>query len=419
MKKLIALMLAVLLCALCAGGIAEGTDASEETAFVQIKEGVTAEVFTKPGDENATDSLAGGQLCGLIDETKEAGIDWFLVFYLNAQKKGTTGYINAEDAKKLTGEELKALMEDPATLNEILDLIDALDDYLSTGSTATTTTNKTGTEKKESGITAENGGFKAFYDRAMKELKALFSRNLTAGANAVSATGKDLVGKTIDAASDIAGKATDAVKDLAGQVTDTAENIADQATDTVAEIAVKAIDAGADIAGKAIDAGTDIAETAVEAVSEKLDKDPEAMKEEIKEIVAEGEEKIGDLADGMTKAADKMQDGITKDEIQELIDSVNKAVGLQDSKIDMVATLEKMEDALKDINKTLGQETGKAIDNADNAMNNTKKWFDSNKFTKLNSAVEELSKKFKDEGFWKGTGGTGDFINSIRDAIKK
>ena len=38
MKKLISLMLAVLMIALCACGFAEGTDVSAKTAFVQIKE---------------------------------------------------------------------------------------------------------------------------------------------------------------------------------------------------------------------------------------------------------------------------------------------------------------------------------------------------------------------------------------------
>ena len=131
MKKLISLMLAVLMITLCACGFAEETDVSAKTAFVQIKEGVTAQVFKKPGDKKAVDTLSGGQICGLLgEETTETGVAWFQVFYLNSKKAGTPGYINAEDAEQLTEEQLKALMNDPEKLNEILDLVEALDVYL-------------------------------------------------------------------------------------------------------------------------------------------------------------------------------------------------------------------------------------------------------------------------------------------------
>ena len=127
MKKLISLMLAVLMITLCACGFAEETDVSAKTAFVQIKEGVTAQVFKKPGDKKAVDTLSGGQICGLLgEETTETGVAWFQVFYLNSKKAGTPGYINAEDAEQLTEEQLKALMNDPEKLNEILDLVEAL-----------------------------------------------------------------------------------------------------------------------------------------------------------------------------------------------------------------------------------------------------------------------------------------------------
>ena len=128
MKKWISLILAMLMIGVCAAGVAEGAEETGKTAFLRIKEGVTAQVYEKPGDEKAIDSLAGGKFCGLIDTvTAESGDAWYQVFYLNSKGEGTPGYIKAEDADQLTEEELNALMEDPAVLNEILDLVDALD----------------------------------------------------------------------------------------------------------------------------------------------------------------------------------------------------------------------------------------------------------------------------------------------------
>ena len=384
MKKLISLLLAVLLAALCAGGIAEGTEATEETAFVQIREGVTAQVFAKPGDEKAIDSIPGGQVCGLIDETTEAGATWFQLFYLNSTKKGSTGYINAEDAKKLSADELKVLMEDSATLNEILDLIDALNDYLGTGSTGATTANRTNTERNGGGTEDGNTGFKALYDQAMKELKALFSMNLSTGTDTGSTKGKEIVGKALDTAKDIAGKATDAAKDIAGKASDTAKDIADKASDAAKDIADKASDTAKDIADKAADTGTDIAKKA---------------------------------AEGISNAAEVMKDGVTKEEIQDMIDGINKTLGLEENKIDLDETLTKMQKTLDSINENLGNKTGEAIDSVDNAMENTRKWIDGDKFTQIRNAMKDLSTKFKEDGFWKGAGSTGDFINSIKDAI--
>ena len=107
MKKWISLFLAMLMIGVCAAGIAEGTEETGTTAFLRIKEGVTAQVYEKPGDAQAVDSLAGGKLCGLIDTvTTESGDAWFRVFYLNSKGEGVPGYIRAEDADQLTEEEL-------------------------------------------------------------------------------------------------------------------------------------------------------------------------------------------------------------------------------------------------------------------------------------------------------------------------
>lgn len=226
MKKLISLMLAVLMVALCACGIAEGTDVSAKTAFVQIKEGVTAQVFKKPGDEKAVDTIPGGQICGLLDEeTSETGAAWFQVFYLNSKKNGTTGYINAEDAEQLTEEQLKALMNDPEKLNEILDLVEALDAYLG----------------KKSG-NAGNGGtdlvteLKSLYQKAAKELDKLLNTNVTPDLDKLEKQGKELADKAKKAAEDLKDDVTDALADLKGKDTnEQIDSLMDSINDAIEE----------------------------------------------------------------------------------------------------------------------------------------------------------------------------------------
>ena len=71
MKKLICMMLAVLLAVGCAGSFAESKDENEKTAFLQIKEGVTATVAAAAGDTEGIDTLESGRFCGLIEEAEQ------------------------------------------------------------------------------------------------------------------------------------------------------------------------------------------------------------------------------------------------------------------------------------------------------------------------------------------------------------
>ena len=58
MKKWICIILAVLLAAGCAGGLAEGASSSDEMKILLVKEDVTASVYDEPGG-TAIDQLAG------------------------------------------------------------------------------------------------------------------------------------------------------------------------------------------------------------------------------------------------------------------------------------------------------------------------------------------------------------------------
>ena len=71
MKKIICLILATLMAVIGVCCLAEGKDENEETAFLQIKEGVTAKVYRSAGDAEANDSLKSGSFCGLIEETTQ------------------------------------------------------------------------------------------------------------------------------------------------------------------------------------------------------------------------------------------------------------------------------------------------------------------------------------------------------------
>ena len=215
MKKLISMILAVLMTGLCACGIAEETEQAGDLVFLRIKEGVTAQVFEKPGDEKAIDTLSGGRICGLLgEETAEDGTAWFRVFYLNSQKAGATGYISTEDAEKLTGDQLEALMGDPATLNEILDLIDAMNAYLSKKD-----------EKKRNGGEEQESELKKLYDKAMAELKKLFGTDVSSELDNLAEEGKELANKAKEAGEALLDEAKEAGKDLMDGVTDALSSV--------------------------------------------------------------------------------------------------------------------------------------------------------------------------------------------------
>ena len=294
MKKLISLMLALLMVALCACGIAEGTEeAAAKTAFVRIKEGVTAQVFKKPGDKKAVDTLAEGTVCGLLnEETTEAGAAWFQVFYLNSRKEGTPGYINAEDAEQLTEEQLKALMDDPAMLNEVLDLIDALDAYLNK---KTGTTGNGGTDLD---LIAE---LKSLYKQAADGLQKLLNASGTPDLDKLAKEGKELADKAKDAAEDLIDEAKKAGKKLPEE----ANNLKDGVTDALSSMEGKntdeAIDSLMDSISKSIEERTGKQDQKIE---DALDKVSEALKKLDKDLGTGTADAIGGSADAMKKTGD-------------------------------------------------------------------------------------------------------------------
>ena len=327
MKKWISLFLAMLMIGVCAAGIAEGTEETGTTAFLRIKEGVTAQVYEKPGDVQAVDSLAGGKLCGLIDTvTTESGDVWYQVFYLNSKGAGIPGYIKAEDADQLTEEELKKLMEDPAVLNEVLDLVDALDAYLNgkTGNTG-------------SGNAQPEDQFKALYEKAMNELQKLFNTSVSPELDNLEKQGKELVDQAKAAGEKLVDEAKKAGEDLKNDVTD----------------ALKAMD------GKN-----------------------------------------------------------TNDAIDSLMDSISEVVEKRTGQSDqnLQDTLDHMSTALKELNDKLGQGSGNASSGFNQILDDAKNFLNSQEFTKVQNAMSDLGKDFKD-GMTNGANSLNKFVDILKDAF--
>lgn len=191
MKKIVCWLLAAVLSLGCVSCFAEGTESAKSSGFLQIKEGAEALVYENPGDASSVAQLAAGSLCGLLGESAEAGSLWYFVFYLNSEKKGVAGYIKAGDAISLDEAALKALLQDPDKVNEVLDLVDAMNEYL-----------KTGASPAAGGKADTRSGLAKLYDDAMALLSGIFN--------------SDVAGEIQNAASTAANEAGDLLKKVKG-----------------------------------------------------------------------------------------------------------------------------------------------------------------------------------------------------------
>ena len=309
MKKWICIILAVLLAAGCAGGLAEGASSSDEMKILLVKEDVTASVYDEPGG-TAIDQLAGGTLCCAVGDPVKAGdVEYLLVFYLDSEKKGALGYIDAEDAQLLTEEELKALLQDPEKMNALLDLVDAMNDLLMPQDGDTTGETGSGTSGSRKNAPAETIPLlRQLYDQLTGALSRLFSFDLSEIAGNVADAAKTAVK---DAAEVIAEKFNEAKKTVeenwpavekkAGEILDAAREKADELLPEVQEKA-------ADI---------------VDGVKKKYDafsEDPDAFLEDLKKDVTEKLEEL-DAASG--NAAGSLLDKVAglSNELEDLVNS--------------------------------------------------------------------------------------------------
>ena len=382
MKKLIAFILAMLMAAGCMSGIAEGTGSSEKTAFLRIREGVTAQVYASPGDETAADTLSGGRFCGLIEEKTEAGVAWFHVFYLNSRKEGATGYIHAEDAIQLREDELKAVLEDLGTSNDVLDLIDALNDYLGKQSGSSAAGNDSSSRSSNGGAT-QKSGFADLYDQAMKALGQVFGTDVSGELEKISDAGKEIAEKAVGAGKDLAEKAGKEVKKVIDDNLPKAKEEFDKLTDNAAEKFKELKDGPV----------KDLAENAGDALKS------------LKDGAAK------DLLDNVSDTIESLKDGAAKDlldNVSDTIDSLKKdpAKVLKD-------TQEKMENLLDNLNKSLGEGTGNALDGLGDKLAEAKKFISSDTFDLIPAAADGLADVFKDSGFKDGAKSVGALLQIL------
>ena len=382
MKKLIAFILAMLMAAGCMSGIAEGTGSSEKTAFLRIREGVTAQVYASPGDETAADTLSGGRFCGLIEEKTEAGVAWFHVFYLNSRKEGATGYIHAEDAIQLREDELKAVLEDLGTSNDVLDLIDALNDYLGKQSGSSAAGNDSSSRSSNGGAT-QKSGFADLYDQAMKALGQVFGTDVSGELEKISDAGKEIAEKAVGAGKDLAEKAGKEVKKVIDDNLPKAKEEFDKLTDNAAEKFKELKDGPV----------KDLAENAGDALKSLKDGP-------VKNVLENVSDTIESLKDGAAKDL--------LDNVSDTIDSLKKdpAKVLKD-------TQEKMENLLDNLNKSLGEGTGNALDGLGDKLAEAKKFISSDTFDLIPAAADGLADVFKDSGFKDGAKSVGAILQIL------
>ena len=305
MKKLLCWLTVLALLVCCAGGLAETADGNEKTAFLQITGSAPVPVYREITDTEKADELQPGQLCGLVDDvTTETGIRWYQIIYLNAAKKGAVGYIRPEYAHRLTLAEFNALAQDPAKANEAMDLLDAVNASLKSGSgsvaAAAGAGNAAAGGDKSSGTEGEKSAqagtdlFREFYTSAMKALDQVFNMDVTGAIGDAAAHARDIAGKAVGAGLDILGSALGGVKGLVTDLTGDAEK---------------------KIAGAAPDLEKKLGEV-LETAGDRIGKVGEKAKERIGGIAdaaGDGLGKIGDQAkDAVGGIADAAKDGIGK-----------------------------------------------------------------------------------------------------------
>ena len=359
MKKLICLIMAVLMAAAGINCFAEGTEGS--VTFVRIRENTTADVYVKPGDTEAADTLEGGSLCVLVAETEAAGTVWYSVFYLNSRKEGAIGYIKTGDAEKLSREQLNELISDPNQINKLLDLVEALNDYTDadTGESLTGSKTSGNGEGTSFGSTLED-----LYNKAMDELKNLFSM-------------------------DVAGeleKISEGTKEAADKVTEAGEELLEKAADGVEELLKQAGDALGE---------------ATEGLEGKLEKAGEDLKKELEEKLPEAEKALKSLTEGISDALDSIQKGTARDDLDKLLDEVSENLDtLKKNAEEKYAEIEKdIEEKLDILDKNLGKDTGNALDQIKETVGKAQEMLGNGVIQNVLSALGE---QFREAGFSEG-----------------
>lgn len=242
MKKTLCLMLTLLLALPFGYSLAEAAG-DRVGSFLLIPEGEPVPVYTEITDAEPADALESGKLCGLLKEVSEQEVLWDLVVYADREKKAAIGYVRADQVILLATDEFQALMQSPEKMNEVLDLLQAIDEILSEK------TQQTAAVPAGSGIGGSSGSqppkktglpdFRAFYNTAMQSLDKILNAGLPPEIGNAADTVRDLTQRAVKAGADAANSA---IGGISGFIQENSGKVIPKATEDLKQILEKAGD---------------------------------------------------------------------------------------------------------------------------------------------------------------------------------
>ncbi len=349
MKKAMCTLLAVLMVLSCLPVLAEG-QSEEESAFLQVQGTEPVPVYEKTTDTEKSGSLEPGQLCGLLQEVTESGTNWYLVIYMDRtvkeEKRTAIGYVKADQLKRLTQAEFQALMADPDTLNEVLSLLEASEEYLSGSADETSQSSAAGqggsSGKKALPATIEE--FRDFYKNTMNTLKDVFNKDLTAGLDNAMDQVKDLGKKAVDAGADIIESVADGAAKLANEVKD---NVIPEISDALSDGFEKAKDFVEEALPEAKEKVTD----AVDSVKDALPEDLNDALKDIRDNIGSMRDSLKDAIPDLKEKAIDLYDQFSDNTGDRIINASETLEGL----IEKVSSMSPVFDALPTVVSTIGE----------------------------------------------------------------
>lgn len=242
MKKTLCLMLTLLLALPFGYSLAEAAG-DRVGSFLLIPEGEPVPVYTEITDAEPADALESGKLCGLLKEVSEQEVLWDLVVYADREKKAAIGYVRADQVILLATDEFQALMQSPEKMNEVLDLLQAIDEILSEK------TQQTAAVPAGSGTGSSSGSqppkktglpdFRAFYNTAMQSLDKILNAGLPPEIGKAADTVRDLTQRAVKAGADAANSA---IGGISGFIQENSGKVIPKATEDLKQILEKAGD---------------------------------------------------------------------------------------------------------------------------------------------------------------------------------
>ena len=242
MKKTLCLMLTLLLALPFGYSLAEAAG-DRVGSFLLIPEGEPVPVYTEITDAEPADALESGKLCGLLKEVSEQEVLWDLVVYADREKKAAIGYVRADQVILLATDEFQALMQSPEKMNEVLDLLQAIDEILSEK------TQQTAAVPAVSGTGSSSGSqppkktglpdFRAFYNTAMQSLDKILNAGLPPEIGNAADTVRDLTQRAVKAGADAANSA---IGGISGFIQENSGKVIPKATEDLKQILEKAGD---------------------------------------------------------------------------------------------------------------------------------------------------------------------------------